>query len=61
MKRLFVQKAGLEAMVDAICKIEGASREQALKELNALLKDAEPEAEVIVLDEFSVRNVDLKR
>ena len=60
-KHLFIQRSGLEMMINAFVKVQEITREQAVQEINALLKDAEPDAEVIVLDEFSARNVEIKR
>lgn len=60
MKQIFLQREGLEQMISAFIKCEGKTREEAIKEINNLLKDAEPEAEIIVLDEFSMRSMDRK-
>jgi hypothetical protein len=61
MKQLFIQRTGLEVMVNAFMKVDGVTREQAVREINTLLKEAEPDAQLIILDEFSVRNVEFKR
>jgi hypothetical protein len=61
MKKLFMQRAGLETMIGVYAKVEGLTRENAVREINALLKAAEPDAEVVVMDEFSARSVEFKR
>ncbi len=60
-KVLFMQRVGLETIISEWFKTEGLTREKAIVELNILIKEAEPDAELIILDEFSARTLEFKK
>ncbi len=61
MKTIFMQRKNLEIMIYDIIKVTGATREAAVREIDEAIKAAEPDAKLILLDEFSARSVDIKR
>ena len=61
MKTLFLQRKDLEYMLNAFMKVQNISRESAAKEIDLMLKTAEPTAKVAILNEFSVQNVEIKK
>lgn len=60
-KVLFMQRVGLETIISDWFKAEGLSRDKVVVELHNLIKQAEPDADLLILDEFSARTLEFKK
>ncbi len=61
MKTLFLQKKDLEIIIRDLMKVQGLTRENSIKEIDNMIKIAEPDAKVVILNEFSAQNLEIKK
>lgn len=61
MKKLFMKRMDLELVINAYLKTQDITREAAEREFSELLKTAEPDADLIILEEFSSRNIEYRK
>lgn len=61
MKLVFVERSKLESMIVDIMKLQGLSREEAVKEIESMVQAHEPESTFVVTEQFSSNNVEFKK